>query len=357
MAEAGGQERTETPTLKRREDARKQGQVAMSREVSSAAMLGAFALYFYIALEPTIQSLERFWRNAFERIAVSELTIRSTATIFQATVLAVAPMFAGVFAIAALVGFFATVVQVGVVFNPLELHGDRLNPLAGIQRIFSAQGAAEFFKSLFKLGVIGYVVYASFRQEVLPMLRLSHLQPEGIVHYTFALLGMMFVRVALALVVLALFDFLFQRWQLEQKLKMTRQELKEELKQTEGDPQMRARIRQMQREMSRARMMQNVPKADVIVTNPTHFAVALQYDRETMTAPRMLAKGVDFLAMRIREIGAENGVTMVENPFVARELFYNVDIGQQIPERFFRAVAEILAYVYRLKKRVAAPPA
>jgi flagellar biosynthetic protein FlhB len=156
---------------------------------------------------------------------------------------------------------------------------------------------------------------------------------------------------------LALFDFLFQRWQLEQKLKMTRQELKEELKQTEGDPQMRARIRQMQREMSRARMMQNVPKADVIVTNPTHFAVALQYDRETMTAPRMLAKGVDFLAMRIREIGAENGVTMVENPFVARELFYNVDIGQQIPERFFRAVAEILAYVYRLKKRVAAPPA
>jgi len=357
MAEAGGQERTEAPTLKRREDARKQGQVAMSREVPSAALLGAFALYFFLALEPTIQGLQRYWRTVFEQASTGDLTVSFTWSMFQTTTLQVAPMVIGIFGLAVLVGFLATVVQVGLVASPFEFHANRINPLEGFQRIFSAQGAAELFKSLFKLGVIGYVVYASFREEVLPMLTLSGLPPQGIVNYTFGLLGTMFVRVALALVVLALFDFLFQRWQLEQKLKMTRQELKEELKQTEGDPQIRARIRQVQREMSRARMMQNVPKADVIVTNPTHFAVALQYDREVMTAPRLVAKGVDFLAMRIREIAAEHDVTMVENPFVARELYYNVEIGQQIPERFFRAVAEILAYVYRLKKKIIAPPA
>jgi flagellar biosynthetic protein FlhB len=357
MAEAGGQERTEAPTLKRREDARKSGQVALSREVPSAALLGAFAVYFFLALEPTIRSLGRFWRVAFEQAATTDLTIGLSARIFQASVIAVAPVLGGVFGLAMLVGFGATVAQVGLVFTPFEFHGDRLNPIQGFQRIFSMQGLAELFKSLFKLGVIGYVVYASFRQEVLPMLTLSELPPQGIVDYTFGLLGTMFVRVALALVVLALFDYLFQRWQLEQRLKMTRQELKEELKQTEGDPQLRARVRQVQREMSRARMMQNVPKADVVVTNPTHFAVALMYDREVMTAPRVVAKGVDFLALRIREIAEESGVTQVENAFVARELYYNVDIGQQIPERFFRAVAEILAYVYRLKQKVIAPPA
>jgi flagellar biosynthetic protein FlhB len=158
-------------------------------------------------------------------------------------------------------------------------------------------------------------------------------------------------------------DYLYQRWSNEQRLKMTKQEMREELRQTEGDPQLRARIRSLQREMSRARMMQNVPKADVVVTNPTHYAVALMYDREVMHAPRVVAKGADFIAERIKAIAAEHKITMVENVTVARELYNNVDIGQEIPEQFFRAVAEILAFVYRLKgrsadsRRSANPPA
>ena len=357
MAEAGGQERTETPTLKRREDARREGQVAISREVSSAALLGAIALYFFLALDPTIRSLQQYWRTSLERAAMEELTIQGSARIFGAMLYSVAPGIAGLFGLVVVVAFFSVVMQVGVVFTPLKFEGGRLNPIQGLQRIFSAQGGAEFFKSLFKLVIIGYVTWASYNQEVLPLLTLSQRPPEGIIQYTFSLLGTMFARVALALVVLAVFDYLFQRWTLEQRLKMTRQELKEEMKQTEGDPQIRARVRQVQREMSRARMMQNVPKADVVVTNPTHYACALIYDRETMTAPQLVAKGADFIARRIREIAMENGVTLVENPLVARELYYNVEIGQQVPEQFFRAVAEILAYVYRLKGRAVAPPA
>ena len=357
MAESGGQERTEAPTVKRREDARKEGQVAMSREVSSAALLGTIALYFFLALNPTIETLERYWKTAFEQAATAELTVQGSARLFSAMLLAVAPVLVGLFAIVVVVSLFSVMMQVGVVFTPLKFQGDRLNPLQGLKRIFSSQGAAEFFKSVFKVVVIGYVAWASYNQEVLPLLTLSRLPPEGIVEYTFRLLGTLFARVALALVVLAVFDYLFQRWTLEQRLKMTRQELKEELKQTEGDPQLRARIRQVQRELSRARMMQNVPKADVVVTNPTHYAVALMYDRETMIAPQLVAKGADFLAQRIREIALENDVTLVENPFVARELYYNVELGQQIPEQFFRAIAEILAYVYRLKGRAIAPPA
>jgi flagellar biosynthetic protein FlhB len=325
--------------------------------VPSAALLGAIALYFFLALDPTISILERYLKTAFEQAPTTELTIQGSARLFGAMLMAVSPVLAGLFGLAVVVSLFSVIMQVGVVFTPLRFQGDRVNPLMGLQRIFSAQGAAELFKSVFKLVVIGYVTYVSFNQEVLPLLTLSRLPPEGIVRYTFGLLGALFARVALALVVLALFDYLFQRWTLEQRLKMTRQELKEELKQTEGDPQLRARIRQVQRELSRARMMQNVPKADVVVTNPTHFAVALMYDRESMSAPQLVAKGADFLAQRIREIAMDNDVTLVENAFVARELYYNVEVGQQIPEEFFRAVAEILAYVYRLRGKTIAPPA
>lgn len=357
MAEAGGQERTEAPTVKRREDARKEGQVAMSREVPSAALLGMFALYFLVALDPTIVAVENFWIFSFEHAATTELTIEQSTRIFRGTVFVILPVVAGLFGLAVIVGLLATVMQVGFVFTPLKLHGERLNPINGVKRIFSAQGAAELFKSLFKMTVIGYVTYISLDSEVMTLLTLSRLPPPGIVHYSFGLLGTLFARVALALVVLAIFDLLFQRWNLEQRLKMTRQELKDELKQTEGDAQLRARVRQVQREMSRARMMQNVPKADVVVTNPTHYAVALMYDREAMTAPHMVAKGADFLAHRIREIALENDVTLIENPFVARELYHNVEIGEEIPEKFFRAVAEILAYVYRLKGQAIAPSA
>ncbi|MBI3992577.1 MAG: flagellar biosynthesis protein FlhB [Candidatus Lambdaproteobacteria bacterium] len=357
MAEAGAQERTEAPTVKRREDARKEGRVAISREVSSAALLGAFALYFLVAGQSNLLTIEGVWQDTFQHISSEELTVAHVQRILFNTLLATAPFVLAVFGLAFMVGALASVLQVGIMFTPLKLHPDRLNPISGLRRIFSSQGVADLLKSLFKMTVIGVVTYTTYRQDLLPILTLSQVPVLGIFAFNFALLGKLFGKVALALVVLAIFDYLYQRWHNEQQLRMTRQELKDELKQTEGDPQLRARVRQIQREMSRARMMENVPKADVVVTNPTHYAVALLYDREVMDAPRLVAKGADFVAQRIREVADENDVPIVENPLAARELFQHVEIGQEIPERFFRVVAEILAYVYRLKGNTAATAA
>jgi len=357
MAEQGAQEKTEAPTVRRREEGRKEGMVAISREVPSAALLGAFALYFLVLGDTHVQDMQQVWVAMIGAMNGPDLTIGLAWRFFRGTVLLLTPAMLGLFGLAMVVAALASVLQVGFVLNPLKPRPERLDPIRGFQRIFSAQGAAELFKSLFKMTVIGWVTYISYAQEILPLLTLSRLPLRGIFEFNFALLGTLFGRVALALVVLAIFDYLFQRWQLEQRLKMTKQEMKEELRQTEGDPQLRARVRQVQREMSNARMMEKVPKADVVVTNPTHFAVALMYDREVMGAPQVVAKGADYLARRIREVAQENEVPLVENPLVARELYNNVEIGQEIPEEFFRAVAEILAYVYRLQGRTVAPPA
>jgi flagellar biosynthetic protein FlhB len=357
MAEAESQEKTEAPTVKKREESRKEGMVAMSREVPSAMLLGAFALYFLVAGEGSLNSMESLWRFTFSHLAAGDFTIDDVGRIFKDVVFTLAPALLGVFGLIFIVALFASYIQVGAMFNALKFQANRINPLNGIKRIFSPVGLAEFLKSLFKMGVIGYITYFSLQEEILPILQLSRLPVEAIFNFNFSLVGALFGRVALALVILAIFDYLFQRWNMEKRIMMTKQELKEELKQTEGDPQLRARVRQVQREMSRARMMQNVPKADVVVTNPTHYAIALMYDREAMSAPHLVAKGMGYIAERIKEIATENDVPIVENPTVAREIYAQVEIGEEIPERFFRIVAEILAYVYRLKGQTVAPAA
>ncbi len=356
MAEAGAQERTEAPTQKKREDARKDGQVALSREVASAALLGSVLLYFLVLGRAGLVQMEGYWVQSFRDLRMTQdLTIPFLYRHLRDGLWVISLMLAGLFMTVFLVSIFSTLVQVGVHVNPLQFQGNRISPLNGLRRIFSANGIAELMKGLFKMGVIGYITWISLSGQVVDLMSLSKLPLSGILAFNFTLLAKLFGRVVVALAVLAIFDYLFQRWQYEQRLKMTKQELREELKQTEGDPQLRSRVRQIQREMSRARMMQNVPKADVVVTNPTHFAVALQYDREMMTAPKVTAKGADFVAERIKAIASENNVPIVENPPLAREIYNFVEIGDEVPEQFFRAVAEILAYVYRLKGKTATP--
>ncbi len=347
------QERTESPTTKRREDARLEGMVAVSREVPAAALLAAFALFFWVLGRFSLERLEVLWKNSLAQMAQVELTPAIVLRVFVQDGMVLLPGIGILFLMIFLVGLGASMGQVGIVLTPLKLHPDRIDPLAGFARIFSRDGLAELLKAVFKMLIIGYVTYLTLQDEWTNLLAIGRLPLPGIVTYTFNLLGTLLVRTALALVILAVADYLYQRWSFEQRLKMTKQEMREELRQTEGDPQLRARIRHVQREMSRARMMQNVPKADVVVTNPTHFAVALMYDREVMHAPRVVAKGADFVAERIKAIALENKITLVENLIVARELYNNVEIGQEIPEQFFRAVAEILAFVYRLKGRTA----
>jgi flagellar biosynthetic protein FlhB len=356
VAEAGAQERTEAPTQKKREDARKEGQVATSREVASAALLATVLLYFLVLGRAGLLQMEGYWVHSFQGLhAREDLTIALLYRNFREGLWLLVLLVLGLFVTVFAVSIFSTLVQVGVHVNPLKFQGNRINPLTGLRRIFSANGLAELMKGLFKMGVIGYITWLSINGEILDLMSLSKLPLSGIITFNFGLLAKLFGRVVVALAILAVFDYLFQRWQYEQRLMMTKQELKEELKQTEGDPQLRSRVRQIQRELSRARMMQNVPKSDVVVTNPTHFAVALEYDREAMSAPKVTAKGADFMAERIKAIALENDVPIVENPPVAREIYNLVEIGDEVPEQFFRAVAEILAYVYRLKGRTATP--
>ncbi|HKI99656.1 MAG TPA: flagellar biosynthesis protein FlhB [bacterium] len=356
MAEASAQERTEAPTQKKREDARKEGQVALSREVASAALLGSGLLYFIVLGRTGLLQMEAYWVHSFQKLQLpQDLTISVLDAQLREGLWVIALMLLGLFAVLFAVSIASTLVQVGIQVNPFNFQASRINPLSGLKRIFSANGLAELMKGLFKMGVIGYITWVSLNGEIEPLMSLSKVSLPGILAFNFGLLAKLFGRVAVALAILAVFDYLFQRWQYEQQLKMTKQELKEELKQTEGDPQLRSRVRQIQRELSRARMMQNVPKADVVVTNPTHFAIALEYDREVMSAPKVTAKGADFMAERIKAIARENDVPIVENPLVAREIYNRVEIGEEVPEQFFRTVAEILAYVYRLKSGTATP--
>ncbi len=353
MAEEA-QEKTEAPSQKRRDDARKEGQVAYSKEVASAFLLGAFLLVFWAGGSFFQITWEEIMRESLQGInKYAELDNNLVGRLFS-DVLGKAALITVPFFIAVLfVGVFASVIQVGVnlTLKPLEPKLDKLSPIKGLGRMFSSQAVSELAKSLFKMGVIGYIGYVTFMENLEPMKALIAADPRILLHESMNLIGIFAFRLFLALVVMAAFDFMFQRWNLEQKLKMSKQDLKEEMKQSEGDPQIKARIRQVQQEMSKARMMQEVPKADVVVTNPTHFAVALVYDREVMTAPRIIAKGADFIALRIIEIARERDVVVYENPLVARGVYYQAEIGDEVPEEFYRVMAEILAFVYRVKKK------
>ncbi|MCL2499243.1 MAG: flagellar biosynthesis protein FlhB [Defluviitaleaceae bacterium] len=358
FADSGGSEKTEKATPKKKEKAREEGQVAKSQEVSTAFMLlamfaalrafsgfiadGAIGLFYshYSAI-PT--SLE-----AFERVSMA----RHVAWVFGQVLLMCAPLFM----VAMLIGVITNIVQVGwkVTSKPLKPKFSKLNPIKGFKKIISLQSLMNLLKSLLKLGVIGTVVYimlGTAAEELLPLLLFMD------VGLATASIGNLVINIGLAIGALYLFiaalDFGYTRWKHAKDLRMTKHEVKEEYKQMEGNPLIKSKIRQKMREVSMRRMMQNVPKADVIITNPTHYAVALKYDiLGSLTAPILVAKGVDFMARRIREAGIENGITIVENPPLARAIYNDVELDKEIPEELYVAVAEIMAYVFQLKNRV-----
>ncbi|HEX3030693.1 MAG TPA: EscU/YscU/HrcU family type III secretion system export apparatus switch protein, partial [Bacillota bacterium] len=250
-------------------------------------------------------------------------------------------------------GVSANFAQVGVMFSTeaLAMRLDRLNPIEGLKRIFSLRSLAELIKSLFKVTMVGVLAYRIIMDnfEVFPKMLDMDIRTSG------SFIGGLVVKIgleaAVLLLVLALFDYMFQRYEFNKSLKMAKEEIKEEFKQTEGNPQIKGKIREKMRKMSSRRMMQEIPKADVVITNPTHYAVALRYDGDTMQSPQIVAKGVDLLAQRIKEIAREHGVITVENKPLAQALFKVTDVGDFVPADLFQAVAEVLAFVYRLKGR------
>ncbi len=352
MAEESFQERSEQATPKRREDARRKGQVARSREIPAVSVMLTGLLLFYLLGGYIYLQTAGMLRGHLGQLSLPvthegvQLMLWGSMRSFLVICW---PFMAGLSLAALLSGYL----QVGSALSgeTIKPTWEKIDPLKGLGRIFSGQGLVELVKSLAKIAIIGYVAYRVVSGE------LGHLTPlvEQGVGQILVYIGGVCLRLGLwatlAMGALAVLDYGYQRWQHEKRLRMTRQEVKEEFKQTEGDPLIKSRIKAIQREMARRRMMAEVPKADVVVTNPTELAVALKYEARQMEAPKVVAKGAGHIARRIRELAAESGVPLVEDKPLAQALYKTVELGQTIPYALYAAVAEVLAYVYRLKRR------
>jgi len=279
-------------------------------------------------------------------LGISDLMVFAQ-KIINLFLLVMGPLFAVVFITAVL----SNIMQVGLIFSleSMKPKLSKLNPIKGLGRLFSKQGFVELFKSLLKLAIVGGILYLTIKGEMKNILLLGDMEPNSIAAYILLIIFKIFIRVILAMIFLVVIDYAFQRWEHEKKMKMTKKEVKDEFKRTEGDPLVKSRIRSIQMQMARKRMMQAVPEADVVITNPTDLAVALKYDSSVMGAPRLLAKGAGKIARKIKELAEEHDIPIVENKELAQSLYSLVEIGQDIPPILYQAVAEVLAYVYKLK--------
>jgi flagellar biosynthetic protein FlhB len=354
LAEASYQERTEQATPKRREDARKKGQVARSMELNSVAVLffGLMALLFFSGW--IFQQLAYSFYSNIARIPDLDLTANMTYALFKENGIHFLQTIFPILLIVALAGILVNYAQVGALFTmePLTPKTDKLDLSRGIQRLFSRRTGIGLIRDLVKVLIIGYVAFLTIRAHVPDFFSLADQSSAQILKFAGGLTLIVGLRISLALLILAILDYAFQRFEYEKDLRMTRQEIKEEYKEHEGDPQIKARIKRIQREMSRKRMLKEVEKADVVVTNPTHVAVALRYDMEKDAAPVVVAKGERLIAEKIKEIAQKFGVPIVENKPLARALFEMAEIGMQIPAKLYRAVAEVLAFVYKQKGKI-----
>ncbi|MCL2357649.1 MAG: flagellar biosynthesis protein FlhB [Defluviitaleaceae bacterium] len=357
--EQGGSEKTEKATPKKRKKARDEGQVAKSQEASTAAMLivGFFALSLFAGgiLNGILNVFEGnqvfFTYNMLDTFNQVDIA-RHMSWLLSRVIWFSLP----IFIVTILVGVAINLLQVGwnPTAKPMKPKFSKLNPLKGFKRIFSLQSLVNFVKSMLKLGVVSAVVYLVLISELDAIPAILNMQFIEVVGYIGSLVISLGLSIGMLYILIALFDFAYTKWKHEKDLKMTKHEVKEEWKQMEGNPEIKSKIKQKMREISMRRMMQNVPQADVVITNPTHYAVALKYDLEGLGgAPVLVGKGVDFMAKRIREAAIENDIPIVENPPLARTIYADVEIDQEIPEELYVAVAEIMAYVFKLKGKAA----
>ncbi len=346
------QERTEQATSHRRDEAREKGQVARSTEIVSVSILVACLIYFYFGAAGFLENIMDLMSSGFRDVNVNDLTPSSLTSlisnyIFKGFVI-LFPLMLTVL-VAAVLG---NVLQIGVMFSSESITPkvSKIDPIKGFQRLFSLRSIVELIKNIFKICIISIVAYLVIKSELANMILLMDQGISGITAYLGRICFKIVLSTAIVLVILAILDYIYQRWEYEKSLRMTKQEIKDEYKNTEGDPLIKSRIRRLQREMAKKRMMAEVPKADVIITNPTHLAVAVKYDPENMMAPKVVAKGANLIAEKIKEIARENDVTIIEDKPLAQVLYKMVDINHPIPEDLYRAVAEVLAFVYEQKR-------
>ena len=358
--DANGAEKTEQPTQKKLDDARKEGQVAKSQEIATAfSLLALFVIIrvIYPFLGTNFQTLfERVYNNIpnVARTYDGMLPIAYIRSILSNAILTMFLMSAPFFIVAFIIAFVSDLVQVGFkpTSKPLQPKLSKLNPISGMKKIFSARKLFDFLKSILKLAVMAVVIYSFFtgRTESLFLLYDMPLkQAIGLMGNLIIDLGF---RIAAAYMIIAFIDLIYQRRKFNKDMMMTKKEVKDEYKNSEGDPQVKGAQKRRMMEASRRRMMQQLPQADVVITNPTHYAVAIKYDADEADAPVVVAKGADYLAQKIKEIAKDNKVEIVENKPLARMLYANVEVGEMVPPELYKAVAEVLAYVYHLQGKV-----
>jgi flagellar biosynthesis protein FlhB len=356
MAEQSFDERTEAPTDKRRSEAREKGNVAKSSEINSTLVLLVGIVMLKFCSPWMYRQIVMFMQSSFQLIAhpgtemafFMALIIKATMFLFYLCL----PVCAAIMVI----GLVANIVQVGFLFTlqPLVPNLSKLDVISGAKRLLSLRSIVEVVKDMAKLVLIGCIAFFTIKGEFGRFLGLGNTTPAAIWVFMLSLSFTIVFRIALVLLVISILDLFYQRYEYEKQLKMTKQEVKEEHKQMEGDPQVKSRIRSLQREMARRRMMQEVPKATVVVTNPTYIAIALRYEPEEMQTPKIVAKGKRIMAEQIKKLAAAAGVPIIEDKPLARAMYDKVNVGDEVPVEFFTAVAEVLAYVFRLKKRNAA---
>jgi len=353
MAEDTGGEKAFPASALKKQRAREEGNIAKSQDLNSGVALAAALLALLLVgrqgLETLVQATQYFIGHAheltFDKTPAQLVAIRA----LYYVAVCVAPLAAMMLAVGLLLNFM----QVGVLvtFKPLQPKFEKLNPISGFKKFGSLRTLIELLKSLSKLAIVGFVVWLTLRGRIEELIALMGMTPLTLLPAVSGIIVAVWWRVAVAMIALGILDFGYQRWQYEQDLRMTREEVKQETKELEGDPHIKRRVRQLQRQMAMQRMMAEVPAADVIVTNPTQYAVALRYDMAEMAAPVVVAKGMRLVAERIRAIGIEHEVPIVQKPELARTLYRTIEVGQPIPETLFRAVAEVLSFVYRIDRR------
>ncbi|WP_062105062.1 flagellar biosynthesis protein FlhB [Bacillus niameyensis] len=347
-------EKTEKATPKKRQDTRKKGQTAKSQDVNSAiGLLSVFLFLLFFSTSIGKVALGTF-RTAFNETILLDVTEANIRPIMIDFLMDIAYMLGPVLLVALIAGIASNLLQVGFMFTtePLQPKLEKLDPIKGFKRIFSIRAIVELLKSILKICFVGTVIFSVLWINIDEVLVLSQKSIGAALKTVGNLTLQMGIAASISLLVLSLFDYLYQRYDFEKNIRMSKQDIKDEYKNTEGDPLIKSKIKQKQREMAMSRMMQEVPKADVIITNPTHYAIALKYDEQKDDAPVVIAKGVDFIAQKIKLIARENNIVMVENRPLARSLYDQLEIGDKIPDEFFKAVAEILAYVYRIQHKI-----
>ncbi|CAM4253686.1 flagellar biosynthetic protein FlhB [Saccharibacillus endophyticus] len=347
-------EKTEKATPKKRDESRKKGQVAKSQELPGSILLLACMVMLMIFGENFRTAITHMFTDVFTNRIIMEITVDNVMNMMMQYMLEIMKLLAPIFIAVILIDILASFGQYGLLFvaEGLKPKFSKLDPIKGAKNLFSLRSIVELLKSLLKMSVIGFLVFTTLQGQMSVISILHAMSLEDILGFAASTTVSLGIKIGAALIVLAAFDFMYQKFEFEKSIRMSKQDIKDEYKKAEGDPMIKGKIRERQRRMAMQRMMQDVPTADVIITNPTHYAVALKYDGDQMQAPEVVAKGQDFVALRIREIAKDNGVLIMENKPLARALFAQAEIGDTVPADLFQAVAEVLAYVYKLKGKV-----